>query len=445
MKTLFRFPLIWLWAVLPCLIACSSKQQPMPTEHGQISYFQERHQQYQTLGLDAGDIILVGDDVIDRGIWNRFYGSPRVKNRGIALEGTACTAYRLPELMQSKPSKVFLCTGLYDLKQQKPAQEVADALLEMATQAKKISPKSEIYILGITPDPKLHALGSEWVDSAYVVNQRLQAAAQEQSFTFLDPTSVLTDKQKILKDAYTFDGSRINGAGYAQLTRFLEPYIGLPAQNREDPNSNKSYLTLYPDMFGHYYSRVSIFNTLPLPERSIIMLGNSLTNNCWWEEWTQNEKVINYGINGDTVEGVLMRLDSLIAANPAKIFLLISTNNFINDASVQPEQVWENYRRILIRLRTSLPDTELYVVSTLPQNPVSPYWEGRNEKVAAINKQLIQYAPIYGFTYLDLATSLMDEAKNLDANYTIDGIHLLPNAYRIWNKMIRPYLSDKIQ
>ena len=161
---------------------------------------------------------------------------------------------------------------------------------------------------------------------------------------------------------------------------------------------------------------------------------------CWWEEWTENNQVINYGINGDTVEGVLMRLDSLIAAHPKKVFLLISTNNFINDANATPEQVWETYRKILICLRTKTPETELYVISTLPQHPMSPYHEGRNPKAVEINKRLVEYASIYGYTYLDLAAELTDVDGNLDAAYTVDGIHLLPNAYRIWNKMIQPYL-----
>ena len=170
------------------------------------------------MGLDAGDIILVGDDVIDRGIWNRFYGSPRVKNRGIALEGTACTAYRLPELMQSKPSKVFLCTGLYDLKQQKPAQEVADALLEMATQAKKISPKSEIYVLGITPDPKLHALGAEWV-MYEVIREKMTQMDTLKMITLVPFTDLLVLIAVIFGGAGLFVG--IVG-GWTSIRKFLK-------------------------------------------------------------------------------------------------------------------------------------------------------------------------------------------------------------------------------
>lgn len=439
MKHLFRLPILLVWAVLPYTVSCN-KAVEYPTEHGQISYFQERHTQYQHLGLNKHDIILVGDDVIDRGIWNRFYNDSRVKNRGIALEGTQCTAFRLPELMESKPSKLFLCTGLYDLKLKKSAVATAEAIVNMVQEAHEISPKTEIYVMSIVPDPKLQAQGNNWVDSAYVVNRQLEEAATNAPYTWLNTTEVMTDKQGILKEAFTFDGSRINGAGYAHLTRFLEPYIGLTAHNRMDEISNETYRKQYPDMFGHYYSRVSMFNTLPLPEDAIVMLGNSLTNNCWWEEWTENNQVINYGINGDTVEGVLMRLDSLIAAHPSKIFLLISTNNFINDPQATPEQVWEIYRKILIRLRTGSPDTQLLVISTLPQNPVSPYHEGRNPKAVEINRRLQDYEGIYGYTYLDLASQLSDENGNLDAAYTVDGIHLLPEAYRIWNKLIQPYL-----
>lgn len=433
--------------LLCCLQACSGPAPSYPQEHGQLTYFEEKEGFYRMLGTDPGDIVLVGDDIIDRGIWNRFYGDLRIRNRGIALEGTQCTAYRLPEIAAGRPGKVFLCTGLYDLKIGKRADRTAEAVTEMVRSAARIAPDTEWYVMGLTADPALVGKVPGGADSVRKVNRLLRDAASGMQrdngngplFTWLDPASVLADSSGILRADYTFDGARINGAGYAALSRYLAPHIGKPAVNRADTVSNDRYRARYPDRFGHYYSRVSLFNTLPLPEGATVMLGNSLTNNAWWEELLGID-CWNLGISGDTAEGVLMRLDSICSARPGRIFLMISVNDFINDSTATAARVWENYRSILEKIRTSLPETRLYVQSTLPLNPVSPYWPKRNEQIRLLNGLLAGYASEYGYEYLDVAALVSDPEGNLDRSLTSDGIHLLPEAYRRWAGLLRSRL-----
>ena len=59
---------------------------------------------------------------------------------------------------------------------------------------------------------------------------------------------------------------------------------------------------------------------LPMDSRTIVMLGNSITNGCEWAELLGNSNVVNRGISGDTVEGIQARLGSIIKAAPAKFF-----------------------------------------------------------------------------------------------------------------------------
>lgn len=431
-----------------CVSACSrtDSSAAYPVEHGQPTYFEEKNGLYRMLGTDPGDIVLVGDDIIDRGIWNRFYGDLRIRNRGIALEGTQCTASRLPEIAACRPGKIFLCTGLYDLKIGKRADRTAEAVTAMVRSAARIAPDTEWYVMGLTADPALVRTVPGGADSVRKVNRLLQDAVSgmlrdsgNSHFTWLDPSSVLADSSGVLRPEYTFDGARINGAGYAALCRYLAPHIGKTAVNRADTVSNDRYRARYPGRFGHYYSRVSLFNTLPLPEGATVMLGNSLTNNAWWEELLDTD-CWNLGISGDTSEGLLMRLDSICNARPGRIFLMISVNDFINDSTVTAARVWENYRDILKQIRTSLPETRLYVQSTLPLNPVSPYWPKRNEQIRLLNGLLAGYASEYGYEYLDVAALVSDSEGNLDRSLTADGIHLLPEAYRRWAGLLRSRL-----
>ena len=52
------------------------------------------------------------------------------------------------------------------------------------------------------------------------------------------------------------------------------------------------------------------------PHAAIVMLGNSITAGTNWNALLPTFDVANRGVPGDTAEGVLKRLDSIIAMQP---------------------------------------------------------------------------------------------------------------------------------
>ncbi|SVD77277.1 uncharacterized protein METZ01_LOCUS430131, partial [marine metagenome] len=67
---------------------------------------------------------------------------------------------------------------------------------------------------------------------------------------------------------------------------------------------------------SHYVRRVSHFNTLPIRKGTIIFLGDSITEQCNWEELFDHPNMANRGIGGDVVEGIFKRLDFLKESEP---------------------------------------------------------------------------------------------------------------------------------
>lgn len=76
----------------------------------------------------------------------------------------------------------------------------------------------------------------------------------------------------------------------------------------------------------YHFQRRSLFDVLPLHSSDIVFLGNSITDGCEWAELFENRHVKNRGISGDRSGWLLERLDSIIAAHPKKLFLMIGTN-----------------------------------------------------------------------------------------------------------------------
>jgi lysophospholipase L1-like esterase len=187
----------------------------------------------------------------------------------------------------------------------------------------------------------------------------------------------------------------------------------------------------------HYYERTTLFNELPVPEDSIVFLGDSLTFRTEWSELFPGKKVINRGIGNDTTAGVLKRLDNVIEGEPKKIFILIGVND-LKSRSVA--DAMQNYRKIIKRIQSGTPNTDIYIQSLLPVNNNKYGSILSNDKIIKMNKELRALAKNAGVTYIDLHSRF---AKNgqLPDEFTADGIHLTGKGYVLWRDTIQEYVE----
>ncbi|MCK5845773.1 MAG: hypothetical protein KAG97_13755, partial [Victivallales bacterium] len=114
-------------------------------------------------------------------------------------------------------------------------------------------------------------------------------------------------------------------------------------------------------MEGAYWKhKTSQFRTLPNPEGEICFLGDSITDGCEWRELTGIETVTNRGIGGDTSWGLLARIDEVTEGKPAKVFLMIGTNDLAWGGQTVPA-VHKNIGRVLDAIKTQSPATKIYL------------------------------------------------------------------------------------
>lgn len=191
------------------------------------------------------------------------------------------------------------------------------------------------------------------------------------------------------------------------------------------------YLSLY------YRFRTMYFSVDPHPDRSIVFLGDSITDEGNWSQLFPQASVENRGIGGDTTLGVLNRLDQVIASKPTKIFLMIGTNDLCFGRQI-PDIV-TNYRHILTRLKTELPGTPVYIESVLPFNDtIFPSRSLRtNSNISKLNNNIKSLAQQYQYQYIDLTTAFTDKDGRLPARYTKDGLHLNESGYILWRNQIK--------
>lgn len=189
---------------------------------------------------------------------------------------------------------------------------------------------------------------------------------------------------------------------------------------------------------AHYRERQELFSTLPSQKKAIVFLGNSITEAGKWNEILPGQPVQNRGISGDITFGVLARLPQIVAAKPAKIFLLIGVNDLKREVPVSV--IISNYKRIVEMVKNGSPKTKLYLQSVLPVNDtilIEPFRKVTNANVAKLNEALQQLAKDNGYAYVNLHEPFADEKGQLIKKDTPDGLHLKIGAYTTWVNYLR--------
>lgn len=177
------------------------------------------------------------------------------------------------------------------------------------------------------------------------------------------------------------------------------------------------------------------FKALAVDEESIVFVGNSITNmHEWWEAF-DNPAILNRGTSGAVSDEMLDNLESVLAGHPAKIFLMIGTNDLGTAGLNTAAHVARNVRAALARCHRQSPATQVYVQSILPSRL-------RNLALQTeTNDSLKKICAETGATYVDLWDDLL--SLSTDNSHTLDGLHLTATGYRIWCNKIAPLVGSE--
>ena len=192
----------------------------------------------------------------------------------------------------------------------------------------------------------------------------------------------------------------------------------------------------------YYARRVTLFDELPIGKKDIVMLGNSLTDGCEFNELLGNRHIKNRGIVGDIVQGLIDRIGPIIEGQPKKLFIMSGVNDISHDVSA--DSIARAMEKLIVMVKQGSPRTKIYLQSLLPFNNDVREWKllkGRDHVVVEANILLEQVARRQGVTWINLYPLFADEQGRLRADLTNDGLHLMGKGYLIWRDAIRPYVK----
>ncbi len=165
----------------------------------------------------------------------------------------------------------------------------------------------------------------------------------------------------------------------------------------------------------------------------VVFFGDSLIYYGNFSSVFPDKVVCNLGLRGDTIQGLINRIEQIELLCPAAIYLMIG----INDVAISDlNQFRINYKELLQQLKVRVPNSELIVYNMLPVNNYQFLISCDNTQISLYNIEIEKAAKQLKIQFVDLF-SIYQKDGFLPSEVTTDGIHLKSEGYKKWYELIK--------
>ena len=190
------------------------------------AYYDTRRAAHDEEGLQQGAIVFLGNSITEQGWWSLLLKRGDVENRGIGGDNTFGMIDRLPDILKSKPRKIFLMAGINDLTGGQPVDTIVMNITRMADMVHEAVPGCRLYIQSVLPvnTRRLAYPGLKGHNpQVRTLNARLVQLCDAKPWcTFVDLVPLLSDADGELRIDLTKDGIHLHPVGYVIWTDYLK-------------------------------------------------------------------------------------------------------------------------------------------------------------------------------------------------------------------------------
>jgi len=173
--------------------------------------------------ITPADIVFLGDSLTEAFNLERHFGLPNLRNRGLSGDTTHQVIYRLQEIINAKPKKVFLMIGINDLFWGEEEVTVFQNIVKILETIRENSPDTLLYLQSILPVNETVMFSDEHINlMIFSLNDSLKRWCKKQKVEFLELYGDFLNNQGEMDRRYTYDGVHLAEEGYelwAKLTR----------------------------------------------------------------------------------------------------------------------------------------------------------------------------------------------------------------------------------
>jgi lysophospholipase L1-like esterase len=170
-------------------------------------------------------------------------------------------------------------------------------------------------------------------------------------------------------------------------------------------------------------------------------LNGAYTGKPVFDKYFGAMKVANFGIAGDTTQGVLWRLQNGEGQGyqPKVIMLMIGTNNTRRNSA--PE-IAEGVAAVVQELRKDFPDAKILLLGIFPRS--GPKSAVRAE-ITAINTIISGLNDGKHVFYLDIGPKYLSPDGTIPKDIMSDGLHPTTKGYEIWAEAVKGPLDNLLK
>ena len=195
----------------------------------------------------------------------------------------------------------------------------------------------------------------------------------------------------------------------------------------------------------NYQRQINLYKTYKIKQADIVMLGNSIVHGVDWPEILGRRNIVEQGIPGDVVEGMLARVKYVYRLKPKVVVIMAGINDIYN--WVPTNVIYQRYITLIegMRIRgiTPIITSTLYagkewgrawIEENRPELNYIDVNKSRNKEVEALNKLLKSYCKKNNLIFIDLNAKTSTRDKFIKKELTWDNLHLNSRGYKIWAK-----------
>jgi len=206
---------------------------------------------------------------------------------------------------------------------------------------------------------------------------------------------------------------------------------------------------LNPRFDARHQSNLEVANAGDI---DVLFMGDSITD--WWrtesgryagkpifDEYFADMKIANFGIAGDTTQGVLYRLQNGEGEgySPKAVMLMIGTNNARTNLA---GEIAEGVGAIVLELQSRFPEAKILLLGIFPRSSAN---DPLREKIAQINSIIAKLHDGQQVHYLDIGNIFLEADGNISTEIMSDGLHPTTQGYRLWAEQVINPLQQLLQ
>jgi len=187
----------------------------------------ERVTLFATLPVMNGGDAFVGDSLTEFGHWAEAYPALRVRNFGVPGDTTVGLQHRLQQIIDAKPSSIYLMIGTNDLEFGRTPAQTAANVEDILDRLHAGLSTATAYVESVLPRV------SKYNDQIVALNVLLKAAAEKRGLTYIDlyPNFVAGGR---MDPTLSIDDLHLVGEGYARWRRLINDYMYFRTQTKGD-------------------------------------------------------------------------------------------------------------------------------------------------------------------------------------------------------------------